>query len=283
MPKVGLVLSGGFAKGAYQIGVFKAIKEVFQEHPIQYVSASSVGVLNAYTFVQDKMDEAEAMWRGFSLSGLRAVINTCVRGSSLSEAIDNITRDLPPPTPCLYATYLNLSKKNLNYVNLRDVNPSKMSDYLLASVTLPILSRSVKIGKTKYADGALVDNIPVKPLMKHPFDYAFVVHFDNDHYQFENEYFDSKLIKINFLDDRLVKNSLAFDQNSVSYMINTGYEKSMTLFGVLFKNGIHDLEYIYQKNRFINDLRGKQKRRLTGDVVVNNINKVLKRVISYRI
>ena len=146
-----------------------------------------------------------------------------------------------------------------------------------------MLSRPVEIAGTKYADGAVVDNIPVKPLMKHPFDYAIVVHFDQSNYVFENSYFDGKLIKISFLDDKTIRDSLAFDKDSISHMIKSGYEESMTLFGMIFKNGLSDIESVYQKIRFLNGIRGKQSFRLTGDIVVNNMNKVLKRIIRSRI
>ena len=43
---IGLVLSGGMAKGAYQVGALKAINELFPKGSIKYISASSIGVLN---------------------------------------------------------------------------------------------------------------------------------------------------------------------------------------------------------------------------------------------
>jgi len=279
MPNVGLVLSGGFAKGAYQVGVLKAVKEFFADGEIKYVSASSVGALNAYAFLQDKMDVAEDMWRNLDFGGFRAFTKNYVRGSHISDAIEKLA-DTTRPQPFLYVTCFNTTKRKLNYINLKNVKTSEVKDYLRASVMLPMVSRAVVISGMKYIDGALVDNIPVRPIMKHPLDYAIVVHFDNDNYLFENDYFDSKLIKINFVGNSLIKNSLAFDKNSVSYMINSGYEEGISILNMIFKNGIDDLDYIYQKIGFLNGLRGKKKFRLTGDVVVNNINKVLKKIIS---
>ena len=42
---IGLVLAGGFAKGAYQIGALRAIREYFEPEDIEYVSASSIGII----------------------------------------------------------------------------------------------------------------------------------------------------------------------------------------------------------------------------------------------
>jgi len=286
MPNVGLVLSGGFAKGAYQIGVLKAIKEVFGENldeHIKYISASSVGVLNAYAFAQNKVDVVEDMWRGLKFSGLRSFFSTAVRGPFVAETVKGIYKDSLSISTDLYVTCFNVKDGKLHYINLKDVEHEFEKDYLLASVAMPVLAHPVEITGGKYVDGALIDNIPVKPLMKHPFEYAIVVHFDNDNYVFENDFFDSRLIKINFLDDNLIKNSLAFNRDSIAHMIKMGYDVSTAMFDTVFKNGIHDVEYIYEKIRFFNEFRGKRKTRLTGDVVVNNINKAMKRLISYRI
>ena len=283
MPNVGLVLSGGFAKGAYQIGVLKAMKEVFGDGEIKYISASSVGTLNAYSFVQNKLDVAENMWRNLNFKGFRSFAKAYMNGTQIVEAIREIEGEFNSIYPNFYITCLNISKVELNYINLKNVAQSQIKDYLLASVMLPLFSRAIEISGNKYVDGAMIDNIPVRPLAKHHFDYAVVVHFDNNNYLFENEYFDSKLIKMNFLDDEIIKTSLSFDQDSVSHMIKCGYEESMTIFDVIFKKGVDDLEYIYQKNKFINDIRGNKSFRITGDVVLNNLNKVAKKIISYKI
>jgi len=286
MPNVGLVLSGGFAKGAYQIGVLNAIKEVFgeeQDKHIKYISASSVGALNAYAFAQNKVNVVEDLWRGLKFSGLRSFFSTAVRGSFVAETVSEIYKDTQSITTDLYITCFNIKEGKLNYINLKDVEHEHEKDYLLASVAMPILAYPVEVAGRKYVDGALVDNIPVKPLMRHPFEYAIVVHFDNDNYVFENDFFDSRLIKINFLDDNIIKNSLAFNRDSIAHMMKMGYDVSMTMFDTVFKKGTDDVEYIYEKIQFFNEFRGRRKTRLTGDVVVNNINKAMKRFISYRI
>ncbi|PKN80690.1 MAG: hypothetical protein CVU48_01165 [Candidatus Cloacimonetes bacterium HGW-Cloacimonetes-1] len=48
--KLGLVLSGGGAKGAYQLGVWKALEENGLAKHVVAVSGSSVGALNAIMF-----------------------------------------------------------------------------------------------------------------------------------------------------------------------------------------------------------------------------------------
>jgi len=77
-----------------------------------------------------------------------------------------------------------------------------------------------------------------------------------------------------------VKNSLSFDPGSIASMIRTGYEESMALFDIIFRDGTDDLDAIYKKIHFVNSLKRNRKLRLTGDVVMGNINKVLKKIFS---
>jgi len=283
VPNIGLVLAGGFAKGAYQIGVLKAIKEYLGDEQIKYISASSIGVLNAYAYVQDMMDLAEETWRDLKFKGLRSFASIYTNSSYINDTIHENARGLSTDQRYFYATYLNLTNRTLKYVNLCETDPANIKDYLKASVSLPVLTRPVDIDGVKYADGAVVDNIPVKPLMKHPFDYAIVVHFDQNNYIFENRYFDGKLIKINFLDNKIIRDSLAFDKDSIAYMIKSGFEESMTVFDMIFKNGPDDIETVYRRIKFLNDLRDKKSFRLTGDVVVTNMNRVLKKIVRAKI
>ena len=55
-----IVLSGGGAKGAYQIGVWKALRKLHYQYDI--VTGTSVGALNGAFFVQGNYKEALWMW-----------------------------------------------------------------------------------------------------------------------------------------------------------------------------------------------------------------------------
>ncbi|WP_176719975.1 patatin-like phospholipase family protein, partial [Brachyspira hampsonii] len=62
MDKLGLVFDGGGGKGAYQIGVWKYLKEVGLDRNIKTVSGASVGALNACLFALDDYNLAEKIW-----------------------------------------------------------------------------------------------------------------------------------------------------------------------------------------------------------------------------
>lgn len=62
MKKLGLVLAGGGGKGAYQIGVWKYLKEIGLDKKVSVVSGTSVGALNATMFATMPCEKAEYIW-----------------------------------------------------------------------------------------------------------------------------------------------------------------------------------------------------------------------------
>ena len=59
--KIGLILSGGIAKGAYQVGVLRAVEEFFSLDEISYISAASVGALNAAAYAAGETKTADTI------------------------------------------------------------------------------------------------------------------------------------------------------------------------------------------------------------------------------
>ena len=64
--KLGLVLSGGGSKGAYEIGVYKALKKLGKKPNI--ITGTSVGALNGVLLVQNDYYSAVKLWRSISFS-----------------------------------------------------------------------------------------------------------------------------------------------------------------------------------------------------------------------
>ena len=63
MEKLGLVLSGGGGKGAYEIGVWKYLKEIGLDKKISVISGTSVGGLNAALMGTEDYANAECIWK----------------------------------------------------------------------------------------------------------------------------------------------------------------------------------------------------------------------------
>lgn len=61
--RIGLVLSGGGGKGAYQIGCWQALREVGLDR-FASIAGTSVGALNAALIAQGDFEKAHSVWSG---------------------------------------------------------------------------------------------------------------------------------------------------------------------------------------------------------------------------
>ena len=79
----GLVLEGGGAKGAYQIGAWKALKEAGVK--IKGVSGTSVGALNGALICMDDLERAENLWANISYSQIMNVDDELLRQEGVKQ------------------------------------------------------------------------------------------------------------------------------------------------------------------------------------------------------
>jgi predicted acylesterase/phospholipase RssA len=274
--RVGLVLAGGMAKGAYEVGVLKALTNFIPKKAITHLSCASIGVLNGYAFDQGKLDAAEEMWKELCIEDKRLFISQVLRSCMLQEDIKNIYVPDSRPNRNFYISLLNYSKMKITYKNLRREDPENILPYLRASVSMPIYNQSVKIDGNRYFDGAMIDNIPIFPLMTKKLDYIICVYFDTYSYRFESKNFDSKIIHITFPDDAFVKHSVVFTKNHIQNMITRGYDRTSYLLKNVIGNDYTDIEAI--RNGIMNrddDIRV----RITGEVLTTGLNKLSQKLL----
>lgn len=280
MAKIGIVLAGGFAKGAYQLGVLNAIEQTIPTDEVVCVSSASVGSLGAYAYVTGRMREAEEGWMSMNFSGLRKFTQAVMYRPLLSDAISNVHSEGDVLRIPLYVACFNLSKMVLEYVDLRNALPCTVEKYMQATMSVPAFFKPVHIGGYEYYDGGLIDNIPVMALKEFDTDYIIVVHFDNYNHHFESREMDSRIIKLNFLDDGFIKDMFSFDSKSVRMMIDRGYTSAMKLFETFFAHGTNDIPYILNCISERNEVCSQDKYRLTSDVVISNFNKLQRRIVT---
>ncbi len=279
---IGLVLSGGMAKGAYQIGALRAIDKFVPKKDIKYISCASVGVLNGYAYATDNLDRAEKMWQNVCSDNSRFIINQILRSSMLQQNIANLCVENKIPPQTFYAALLDINNRNMVYKNLAEATGTEIPLYLKASVAMPIYNRSVQVLDSSYFDGAMIDNIPVFPLSKHNLDYILCVYFDDTCYKFENTQFDNKIIKITFPCESVLKQSLVFRKDGIEEMIKNGYEQTELLLKYIFAEGYDNLEYVYRAIRHQN-INKNNSLRITGDVLVTNLNKITQKLTKRKI
>ena len=279
---IGLVLSGGLAKGAYQIGALRALNDCIPLNEIKYISCASIGALNGYAYATQNLDRAEQMWRSVCNNDTRLIITQILRSSLLQQNIQNIYDPAKPLPTVFYCSLLDLNHRNIVYKDLSAVDHSKIPSYLKASVAMPVYNRSVRVDNTSYFDGGTIDNIPVYPLLKHNLDYIICMYFDDTCYKFENTYFDNKIIKITFPCSSRVKQSVVLEQDRIDEMIKYGYERTSYLLNTVFSEGYEDLDHIYRAIDHMNQ-HSNCRLRITADVLITNLNKITQRLTKRKI
>ena len=188
----GIVLEGGGAKGAYQVGAWKALKEAGIR--IKGVAGTSVGALNGALICMDDFSKAERIWENISYSRVMDVDEALmerIRNFSLKNLPDLIaggTRllkdrgfDIAPlmgligdmvdeerirssPRDLYVVTY-SVSDRQPLVVNVKETPEGEIGDMLMASAYL-IGFRPERLGGKLYMDGGGVNNVPVDVLTK---------------------------------------------------------------------------------------------------------------------
>lgn len=188
----GIVLEGGGARGAYQVGAWRALKEAGVK--IKGVSGTSVGALNGAMICMDELEKAEEIWgnmdystvldvdakvidslkklnpKTFNFTEMAAEVRRIVKGRGLNidplkALIETmVDEDKIKNSPCeLYVTTLSVSEvKEVNF-DVKTAEKGTMKDMLLASSYFPGFKNDKLFGKT-YMDGGSVNNVPINIL-----------------------------------------------------------------------------------------------------------------------
>lgn len=279
--RAGLVLSGGIAKGAYQLGVLKVFSKRLPEDFFQCISASSVGILNAYAYATGQLEQAEKAWRTLEFSGMLGFVRSFARGSYTQKLLREYSFE-KPLLQQLYATCLSIPQMKLKYVEMSRLTSEQQYKYLCAGVAVPPFCTPIEVDGMKYIDGAMVDNIPVQPVFNRDLDRVVVVYFDDENYIFESEEFDARVVRINFQEKHIIRDSFAFDADSVGQMIEEGEKRANRIVDEYLADSQSQAVEIMKK-RAGEQKKHKRKIRITGDVIVNNINLYAKKLIAYQL
>ena len=177
-PVRGLVLAGGGAKGAYQIGAYQALQEIGWMPDL--ITGTSVGCLNAALFVVGKVEEAAELWKSLDIHGvletpqgkspeeLQAYLLDVLRGGGLDleplgETIDRyIDEEAMRAAPIGYGLVMT-EMNTLKSVPcpLAEIPRGKLKEYMLASSACFPALRPRVIDGVKYIDGGWRDNMPL--------------------------------------------------------------------------------------------------------------------------
>lgn len=189
---VGLVLEGGGARGAYQIGAYRAIQEMGIE--IRGIAGTSVGALNGAMIAQGDAELAYQLWwditpaRVFRLdsAGMKHINNLGLSRENLPRLLQRLREifqerglDVTPLKELVAEVVKEkvIRQAGLDFglvaVSLHDLRPLELfledipqgmlADYLMASASLPGFKVDPVEGR-RMIDGGLHDNLPVNLL-----------------------------------------------------------------------------------------------------------------------
>lgn len=178
--KRAIVLSGGGSKGAYQIGVWKALRKLKINYDI--VTGTSIGSVNGIMMVQKDYHKASFLWKNIGFDDLFDVSfpndgnlleiykkfakeflkNGGMETSKIYNFINNSydeKRFYKSPIDYGIVTY-NISKMEPTIIT-KSKNKDNLIKYVLASSTCFPAFQITQIDDTHFVDGGYYDNLPI--------------------------------------------------------------------------------------------------------------------------
>jgi len=246
---IGLILSGGGARGAYQIGAWKAMEELNMVQQIVSVYGTSVGAINAASMAQGDFNQAHALWQDMNYSKIFDDYAAVEESAQYNpRAIYAVFRSLfkdrclsiQPMKELLYhhldeqairdskvafglVTY-NLTAKKRQYLSKDDIPEGELIDYVIASASLYPIFPAHEIAGHRYIDGGIADNRPVRFLnyskdVKH----ALCIDLTSARHFWLKKAVRSDLVLDYIIPSKLLGSPLAFDPDRIDRNLRLGY------------------------------------------------------------
>ena len=274
--RIGLVFSGGFAKGAYEIGFCKAIMEYIKMDNIKAVSGASIGAINAYGFINNKFEYLCKVWKSLEFRSAKEFFVKSDKRKVIYDYITDMQLDeIKKSEAACYINYIKVPNITLCYKNVNNESSEIQNDFLKASISVPGLYNPILVKEDYYVDGAFLDNTPISPLANENLDLIFVLRFDHASEEYNDLNTNAAIIEIVFEDDKKLKDYFYFNSSLTNRLIEQGYKKSKDILEVVFKYG-ENIEYIKSIAKIYNQESRKNLIPKSGEELVNKMNKLRK-------
>ena len=188
-----LVLGGGGAKGAYQIGAIAALEEA--GITCGQVVGVSIGAINAAMYAQRDMERAAALWENIRLSDILSADALSIADDAeaifgqpeklLEYFARNSQKSFTDITPLKTLLSRQISEDAVRNSPIRmtltatrfptlscvekkvsDMEPGTLHQWLLASAAIFPIFPMQTIGEERYIDGGFCDNTPVEAAIR---------------------------------------------------------------------------------------------------------------------
>ncbi|MCI5629991.1 MAG: patatin-like phospholipase family protein [Clostridiales bacterium] len=254
--KKGLVLEGGGTKGAYQIGAYKALRDL----GIKFtgIAGTSIGALNGALIIQDDDKVMEDIWINYDYKSFMNIDedtyerykNIEMKAKNFHDVVDLINKarknngiDISPLRKLLQEKIDEdkIRQSNIDFgittaywdgkifpklLYTEDIPKGRLADYLIASASLPIFQLD-KLDDKLYLDGMFSDNIPINMLAQKGYNDIVVIRLVNDSIgkKIINKYKDLNLKLI--VPSQDLGGSLNKDKEHIETNVKLGYLDTM--------------------------------------------------------
>lgn len=261
--KIGLVLAGGGGKGAYELGVWKALVYLGLDKYINYFSGTSIGAFNAALFAQGDTEIAEYIWNNITIDTIVPYskfelftrgVGLFIGGKNLAISKKYITQKMNEKSASndavkeIASNYIDVDKiirKNricyaactelpdfkIRYFKINEYSREIAKEIILASASLPLIFDPTEINGFKYVDGAICDNVPIQPIYGEGCDIIIVVTLSKEEKIDKSLYPNTKIIEIypKNINDGVINGTLNLDEEKKKSRIKEGYEDTISL------------------------------------------------------
>ena len=259
--KIGLVLAGGGGKGAYELGVWKALDELKLTKYITVFSGTSIGAFNSVLFAMNDMKKADELREEVTMDKLVPIskselikrgIGLYIGGKNLQlakkflnyklehgaiandGAIEVVEKYLDfnkikENNKICYAACTKLSDFSAKYFKINDFDEETGKKIVLASASLPLIYDCTEVLGEKYIDGGIADNIPIQPVYGENCNIIIVVLLSKEAQVDRTLYPNSKLIVISpeNLDENTITGTLNLNTDAKRIRIIEGYNDTI--------------------------------------------------------
>jgi NTE family protein len=263
----GLVLSGGGGKGAYEVGVWKALCEYGIGQKVTEFSGTSVGGLNAALFASAPPEYSEKIWKELVPKMLTdqngSLSEQLISQKGLKQIIEMVplqdikNRIWPRVTVTALKNRMKILKlimkkkpgSNASRFVLNNENSvQEIQNDLLATAAFPVVCSPVLLKDGfEYTDGgeenAGGDNTPIAPVVQNSAVHTIFVVYLNDESRLERrvrqiDYPSVRLIEIIPTIDlgSMMEGTVNFSEPRINQLIERGYEDAVD---VLRKKGFY--------------------------------------------
>lgn len=287
--KIGLVLAGGGARGAYQIGVWKALRKLNIDKYIKAIAGTSIGGLNAVFFSQGNLELAEDVWLNISVEKIFPTDHKDLLTKSLLLAIGSknlnfikkympkainggdIARDglidiideyldfdkIKNNDKVCYAACSEIPKLEPKYFKINNYSNEDIKKILLATSALPMIYESENIEGKSYLDGGMTDNVPIQPVYGEDCDIIIVVPLELNFKVNRALYPNSKIIEISpsEMEEGFIDGALDFTKDNSIKRIKLGYEDTINQL-----TPIMDIALMIEENNKKKEIENKKKK-----------------------